>query len=41
MFVKPKVYELEYRWFANTLGLEPDLSGHFAYTRAGVVSEPG
>lgn len=33
MFVKPDVFGLEYRWYAETLGLEPDLSGHFAYTR--------
>ncbi len=34
MFVKPKVFALEYRWYAAALGLEPDISGHFAYTRA-------
>lgn len=32
MFVKPRVYGLEYRWYAETLGLEADISGHFAYT---------
>lgn len=32
MFVKPRVYELEYRWYAEALGLEPDISGHIRYT---------
>src|SRR5690606_22543877 len=35
MFVNRDVYALEYRWYAETLGLEPDLSGHFPYTKTG------
>jgi hypothetical protein len=38
MFVKPCVYELEYRWYAQALGLEPDISGHFAYTKGAAAS---
>jgi hypothetical protein len=33
MFVEPRVYDLEYHWYAEALGLEPDISGHIAYTK--------
>lgn len=31
MFVKPRVFALEYRWFKDVLGLDADISGHFGY----------
>jgi hypothetical protein len=38
MFVNRRVYALEYRWYAEALGLEPDLSGHFAYTKPSLLA---
>ena len=37
MYVDQGVYALEYRWYAQALGLEPDVSGHFAYTHGAAV----
>jgi hypothetical protein len=33
MFVDQPVYALEYHWYAQVLGLEPDLSGHILYSK--------
>jgi hypothetical protein len=38
MFVEPRVYDLEYHWYAEVLGLEPDISGHVPYSRSQLVA---
>jgi hypothetical protein len=32
MFIRERVYELEYQWFATALALAPDISGHIPYS---------